>query len=86
MNKIISKVTSILSIHLNIGQSFIMNTSEVFMSFETTSVESLPNKQIDLIENAHIHLPSTIKINPNDSQIVLLRVCSFVSLENDFIF
>jgi len=40
MNQLISKLTSVLNIHLNIGQQSIINTSEVFMSLETNSKSS----------------------------------------------
>jgi hypothetical protein len=70
----ISLLTAALHIHLNIGQNFTINTSSVFMSLETTSMESLSNKLIQQIENTQIHLPSTI--NQNNS-IVSIQVCLF---------
>ena len=58
----LSLLTSALNIDLNIGQSLLMNTSSVFMSLETTSIESLSNKLIEQIENAQMkNLPHVCK-------------------------
>jgi hypothetical protein len=64
-----------LNIHLNIDQNLTMNTSSVFMSLETISIESLSNKIIQQVENAEIHLPSNLNSNMNNKQTVSLRVC-----------
>jgi hypothetical protein len=71
-NETISLLTSALNIHLNIRQSLTMNTSSVFMSLETISINSLSNKVIQQVGNAQIYLPSNIT---NDDQTVSLRVC-----------
>ncbi len=67
----ISLLTSILNIHLNIGQNLTINTSEVFMSLETITIDHLSNKQIQQVGNAQIHIPSnlTSNINKNLSRI-----------------
>jgi hypothetical protein len=52
MNKIMSLLTSSLNVHLNVGQETMMNTSQVFMSLETRSIQSLSNKQIKQVGNA----------------------------------
>jgi len=44
MKEIISRLNSILNIHLNVGQQSIVNTSEVFMSLQSETIESLSNK------------------------------------------
>ena len=67
----LSLLTSALNIHLNIGQNLTMNTSSVFMSLETISIESLSNKIIQQVGNAQISLPS----NMNNDQTISLRVC-----------
>jgi hypothetical protein len=71
----VSLLTSALNIHLNIGQNQTINTSSVFMSLETISVESLSNKLIQPIGNAQISLPSNINSNMNNDQTISLRVC-----------
>ena len=69
MKKIISLLTSSLSIHLNIGQESIMNTSQVLMSLETRSIQSLSNKQIQ-VGNGQINL----NLNTNHNSTVSIRV------------
>lgn len=73
MNKMISLLTSILNIHLNIGQNFFINTSEVFMSLETITMKSIQNKTIKQIGDAQIHIPFNSYFNLN--QTISLRVC-----------
>ena len=53
-----SLLTSALHIHLNIGQNLSMDTSAMFMSLETLSIESLSNKRIGQVGNAKIRLPT----------------------------
>ncbi len=73
----LSLLTAALNIHLNIGQNLLMNTSSVFMSLETISLESLSNKLIRPVGNAQIQLPSNLNSNINDNdQTISLRVCS----------
>ena len=45
MKEVISRLNSILNIHLNVGQQSIFNTSEVFMSLQRETIESLSNQQ-----------------------------------------
>ena len=73
-NKIILLLTSSLNIHLNIGQNTIINTSNVFMSLETQTIESLKKKIVKLVENSQIHLPSTFYTNTTNNQIISIRV------------
>jgi hypothetical protein len=80
VNEIISLLTSSLRIHLNTGQETIMNTSGVFMSLETRSIESLSNKVITQVGDSQIHLPPTVKANITDNQAVSIRVCSVNNL------
>jgi len=75
MNKTISLLTSILNIHLNIGQKFLINTSEIFMSLETITVQTLLNKTIQQIGNGQIFIPSNFHLNYNET--ISLRVCVF---------
>jgi len=46
MNQLISRLTSVLKIHLNTGQQSIINTSEVFMSLEVYSSKSQLNSKV----------------------------------------
>ena len=58
-----SLLTNALKIHLNLGQNSTMNTSSVFMSLETLSMDSLHNKIIRPLGNAQIHLPENFQVN-----------------------
>jgi len=44
MKEMISRLNSILNIHLNVGQQSIVNTSEVLMSLQSETIESLSNR------------------------------------------
>ncbi len=82
----LSLLTSALNIHLNIGQNLIMNTSSVFLSLETTSLNSLSNKLIKQIGNAQIQMPSNFKLNSTDNTSISLRVNLFVQYLNHHCF
>lgn len=56
----------------------IVNTSEVFMSLETKSIESLLNKQIKQVGDAQIQIPSNFNTNINTNSTVSIRVCLFI--------
>jgi len=60
MNEAISRLTSTLNIHINVGQQSIVNTSEVFMS-----LEFLSNKPF---ADGLIRLPSINVTNQNNSK------------------
>jgi hypothetical protein len=77
VNEIISLLTSTINIHLNIEQSSLINTSEVFMSLETKLFESLSKKIIKQIGNAQIQLPSNFNTNISSNSIVSIRVCFY---------
>ncbi len=64
-----------MNIDLNIGQSMAINSSSVFMSLETISFQSLSNKLIGQVENAHIQIPSNFSSNSNINGTISLRVC-----------
>ena len=75
MNELVSRLTSTLNIHINVGQQLVINTSEVFMSLESQTMQSLSNKQfIDGL----IRFPS-ITTNQNNSKI-FIRVCFHIYL------
>ena len=75
MNKTISLLTSLLNIHLNIGQNLTINTPQIFMSLETITVQALSNKTIEQIGNSQMFIPSNIYLSLNKSQTISLRVC-----------
>jgi len=63
MKEVISRLNSILNIHLNVGQQSIVNTSEVFMSLQSETIESLSNQQFaqGLIRFSSIEINQTEK-------------------------
>jgi hypothetical protein len=73
----LSSITAALSIQLNLGQSMMMNTTSVFVSFETASMGSLSNKLIQQVGNAQIRLPSTFDSAINYTASVSVRVSFF---------
>ena len=81
MTEIVSLLTAALNIHLNIGQNLTMNTPHAFMSVETVSMESLPNKQIQQVGNAQIHLPSNFNANLSNNSTISHRVCFYLLFE-----
>ncbi|CAF1071686.1 unnamed protein product [Adineta steineri] len=66
-------LTNALNIHINIGQNFLINTSSVFMSLETISIESLSNKSIKPIQNSRIYIPSNIRLNTATNSSISIR-------------
>jgi hypothetical protein len=74
MNEVISLLSSSLNIHLNIGQNMIINASQVFMSLETTSIESLSNKLLKQVGNGQIQLPEDFNSNRINNARISIRV------------
>ena len=74
INASTSLLTRTLKIHLNLGQRFLINTSSVFISLETLSMQSLSEKGILEIDDARLRLPSTLNPSLNSSDSYLLRV------------
>jgi hypothetical protein len=72
--EMISLLTSTLNIHLNIGQNLTINTSEVFMSLETLTMDFLSNKQIQQVGNAQISIPTNFNSNINKNSTISIRV------------
>ncbi|CAF1390512.1 unnamed protein product, partial [Adineta ricciae] len=71
--QIISLVTAALNVHLNLGQTSLVNTSQTFMSLETTSIESLANKTIKQLSSAAFYLPSNFTLNTTSTSSISLR-------------
>ena len=70
-------ISSSLNIHLNIGQSFVTNTSQAFMSIEAVSINSIANKLIRQSDDAQIQLPTNVVLNQSNDSTVLIRVRCF---------
>ena len=74
-----SLITSSLNIHLNLGQNFVINTSQTFFTLETTSLEALKSKLIEQPGNARFEIPSNFTLNITGNSSILLRVCFSVT-------
>lgn len=81
---IISFVTKILAIHLNLGQNLTMTSSQSFVSLEAVSPQSLENKIISLVGNAQFQLP-TYHLSLSSS-VISIRVCFYFEFINQTIF
>ena len=82
VKEIDSLITSSLNIHLNLGQHFLINTSQTFLTLETLSIESLKNRTIERFE-----IPTNFTLNISANSSISLRVgfLSFVHIENHLI-
>ncbi|CAF4165711.1 unnamed protein product, partial [Adineta steineri] len=87
VTQIISLLTSSLNIHLNIGQSSLMNTSQSFVSLETISIQSLKDRLVKQVQNAQFHIPSSFILNTTSNSSISLRskidpLASFGNFQN----
>ena len=73
-NETLSAITDVLNIHLNIGQSTIINTTAVFISLERATMASLSSKLIKQVGNTQIRMSSIFDSNLTENSSVLLRV------------
>ncbi|CAF4427649.1 unnamed protein product, partial [Adineta steineri] len=83
----ISLLTSSLNIHLNIGQSSLMNTSQSFVSLETISIASLKDRLVKQVESAQFSIPSDFILNTTSNSSISLRsrvdpLASFGNFQN----
>ncbi|CAF4200745.1 unnamed protein product, partial [Adineta steineri] len=83
----ISLLTSSLNIHLNIGPSSLMNTSQSFVSLETISIQSLKDRLVKQVENAQFSMPSDFILNTTSNSSISLRsrvdpLASFGNFQN----
>ena len=75
MTAILSLLTSILQVHVGVGQDCRLSASSVFISLETVPLESLSNKTVQQVANGQIRLPVNINISTTANQShVSLRV------------
>ncbi|CAF4158129.1 unnamed protein product, partial [Adineta steineri] len=87
VTQMISLLTSSLNIHINIGQKYLMNTSQSFVSLETISIQSLKDRLVKQIENAQFHIPSDSILNTTSNSSISLRsrvdpLASFGNFQN----
>ena len=75
MNEMISLLTSALNLHLNLGQQYLIDTPQVFMSLERIYAKCLYNKTLKLVEDAQISILMNLSSNLNPNQLISLRVC-----------
>ncbi|CAF1533194.1 unnamed protein product, partial [Adineta steineri] len=73
VTQMISLLTSSLNIHLNIGQSSLINTSQSFVSLETISIQSLKDRLVKQVENAQFNIPSDFILNTTSNSSISLR-------------
>ncbi|CAF4190333.1 unnamed protein product, partial [Adineta steineri] len=73
MNDLKSLLTSSLNMYLNIGQTMLINTSQVFMSLETKANEFLSNKFSQSISNAQIQCPQNVNLNLTNNSKISIR-------------
>ncbi|CAF1309622.1 unnamed protein product [Rotaria magnacalcarata] len=84
----ISLISSALNIHLNLDQSLTINTSSIFMSMETISVDSLSNKSVEQIGEARIQMPSNLQFSATNSsslsvQSIMQPLASYGNSQSD---
>lgn len=68
-------LTSILNIHLNIGQQFLIDTAEVYMWTKITSIKSILHQPIEPMGNARIQIPINFNSNIDQNTRITFRVC-----------
>lgn len=69
-NEIISSITSVLNVHLNLNQTILINTTSIYFSLEKLEKASLS----DRLNSSGIYFPLNIhEIN----ETILVRVSSF---------
>lgn len=69
-------LTSVLNIHLNIGQQFLLDTTDVYMFMKITSIKSIFHQSIEQIDNARIQIPIDFTSNIDQNMRITFRVCS----------
>jgi hypothetical protein len=66
-------ITNALNVYLNIEQSLIINTSSIIISLQKIRINTIPNKTIQMNDNAQIRFPSKINFNFSQDSSVLLE-------------
>jgi len=76
--EIMSMIVGAYSVHMNVGQSKLVNKSTAIVSLEKSMSNTFSNKAIQLFGNARIQLPSAINFNNSDNVSVLISVILFL--------
>ena len=71
-------LTRALRIHLNLNQSFQLNTSAVFVTLETLKIDSLVDKEIRSIGDARLRFPHQTLLGGNLNEHYSLQVRSLL--------
>jgi hypothetical protein len=70
MNDLITRLTQSLQIHLNVAQSYVVNSSSTILALETvSSLRALANKQINLTGSVRLSMPSQLSLNHGQSVV-----------------
>ena len=77
-----SMITNALSIHSNIEQSIVINTSSIIMFLKKMTIDTLSNQMFKLNNNTQITLPNQLSLNLTTNSTVSVRVRHF-SFFND---
>jgi len=75
VQQIHSLIVASLNIHLNLGQNYTLNTSQTFMTLQTTSTGSLGDRLVQLVGNAQFQIPSNFTLSTTTNSSISLRVC-----------
>jgi hypothetical protein len=63
MDDLIIRLTQSLQIHLNVAQSFVVNSSSTILALETvSSLVALANKQIHFTGSVRLSMPSQLSL------------------------
>ena len=74
MTELTSLLTSTLNINLNIGQNFTLKTSQIIMTLETKSSQSLVNQFTKVIGNGQVQLPNNFTSYLGTNEKISIRV------------
>lgn len=74
-------ITSSLNIHLNLGQYYLINTSQTFLTLEVMTIDLLKNKAIEQPGNARLEISSDLILDIPENTTIILRVCFLLSFE-----
>jgi hypothetical protein len=77
-------LTNALSIHLNIEQSILINTSSIIVFLKKMTIDSLSNQMIQLNDNTQIFLPEDSNLNLTINSTILLQVRHIFTLNMFF--
>lgn len=70
----ISMITNALNLHLNIEQSFLINTSSIIIFLKKMIIDTLSNQTIYLNDKSQVFLPDDLYFNLTTDSTIVLRV------------